>query len=165
MAVYLSVQGLDKLIARFQAADTAMRRAIQSGLMDYATGTAEQLSQAAPKGQRGGSSPPPGGDDPGTLAESFSAVSVAAGRVQVRTGQPTKLSYITHGTGLYGPRGQKITPRVKKALMWETAEHPYRSVRGIHPNPFVEPVLATARAEVSAKMQETVRAALSALGL
>ena len=64
--------------------------------------------------------------------------------ITVRTKQPTKLEYVTQGTGLFGPRGEPIRPVTKKALFWEGADHPVRSVRGQEPNSFVDEALAEA---------------------
>ena len=44
--------------------------------------------------------------------------------------------YVEFGTGIYGPQGEPITPKVKQALYWPGADHPVRSVKGQHPNPF-----------------------------
>ncbi|MCA1988375.1 MAG: hypothetical protein LDL07_04395 [Desulfarculus sp.] len=46
--------------------------------------------------------------------------------------------YVHEGTGLYGPRRERIKPKTKKALMWPGAIHPVASVAGIHPNPFMD---------------------------
>lgn len=124
------------------------RQELPSLLEQAATQAGEQvrqrLSDAAPHGSSGGTSPQ--GDAQGPLADSFSSLMEAQATsgvvVSVRTDQPTKLSYVTKGTGIYGPRGQRIVPVKAKALFWEGADHPYRSVAGQKPNDFVTPVVA-----------------------
>jgi hypothetical protein len=44
--------------------------------------------------------------------------------------------FVHEGTGLFGPYKILIKPKTKKALFWEGAPHPYRSVKGQKPNPF-----------------------------
>jgi hypothetical protein len=44
--------------------------------------------------------------------------------------------YVHEGTGLFGPFKMLIKPKTKKALFWEGAAHPYRSVKGQKPNRF-----------------------------
>jgi hypothetical protein len=101
-----------------------------------------KLSEAAPHGTGGGESPE--GDASGPLSQSFSANTEQqnnASQTEVTTSQPTKLKFVTEGTGLYGPAGQRIYPKEKQALYWEGADHPVRSVSGQHANDFVSPVL------------------------
>lgn len=49
-------------------------------------------------------------------------------------------SYVAFGTGIYGPRGVKITPTTKRALsfMWKGMRVTVKSVKGQKPNPFHE---------------------------
>jgi len=46
--------------------------------------------------------------------------------------------YVAFGTGIYGPRGVKITPTTKRALsfMWKGMRITVKSVKGQKPNPF-----------------------------
>lgn len=48
--------------------------------------------------------------------------------------------FVNDGTGIYGPRGQKIRPKSKKALAftYKGAKVVVRSVKGIRPRKFVE---------------------------
>lgn len=48
--------------------------------------------------------------------------------------------YVIEGTGIYGPKGQPIYPRSKKALAFSVggASVVVRSVKGQRPNPFQE---------------------------
>lgn len=48
--------------------------------------------------------------------------------------------YVTKGTGIYGPRGRKITPKTAKALVFRAPNGDLvyaKSVKGIRPNPFL----------------------------
>ena len=49
--------------------------------------------------------------------------------------------FVHEGTGIYGPVGEPIRPKVKKALFWPGAEHPVKSVRGMKPRPFLKEAL------------------------
>lgn len=46
--------------------------------------------------------------------------------------------YVHEGTGLFGPRKQKIVPSEKKALYWPGAAHPVRAVIGMKGRPFLK---------------------------
>lgn len=48
--------------------------------------------------------------------------------------------FVNDGTGIYGPKGQKIRPRTKKALAfnYKGAKVVVKSVKGIKPRKFVE---------------------------
>lgn len=50
--------------------------------------------------------------------------------------------FVHEGTGLFGPKKQKITPKNKKALYWSGAAHPVKSVKGMKPRPFLDQGLA-----------------------
>lgn len=57
--------------------------------------------------------------------------------------------YVQRGTGIYGPRGQRIVPRRAQALRfhWDRTGQIefFRSVRGMRPNPFLTDALQAAR--------------------
>jgi hypothetical protein len=57
------------------------------------------------------------------------------------------LPFLMSGTGLYGPKHQKILPKKKKALAWKNRATGQlmirRAVRGIKPNPFVQEAIAS----------------------
>lgn len=55
--------------------------------------------------------------------------------------------YVQRGTGIFGPFGKRIFPTTKRALFWPGAEHPYRSVKGQEPNPFVTRALQKTKAQ------------------
>ncbi len=58
--------------------------------------------------------------------------------------------YVEFGTGIYGPQGQPITPKSAQALYWPGAEHPVKSVKGMHANPFMERIVQAAQPEIAA---------------
>jgi len=70
--------------------------------------------------------------------------------------------YVAFGTGIYGPRGIKITPTTKKALsfMWKGMRVIVKSVKGQKPNPFHE--RAMKRGEN--RIDEFIRTALRETG-
>jgi len=45
--------------------------------------------------------------------------------------------FVHEGTGIYGKHTHPIVPTTKKALFWEGAAHPVRSVKGQKANPFL----------------------------
>ena len=50
----------------------------------------------------------------------------------------TEYAELVHeGTGLFGPRRQRIVPTKKKALFWPGAPHPVKSVAGMKARPFL----------------------------
>lgn len=131
---------------------------IRAALSDAGNAVVQDLASAAPRGQNSGGTPPEG-DASGPLAESFSAiVEDSAGEVMltVKTSQPTKLMYVTEGTGIYGPYGERIYPKVKKALFWEGAEHPVKSVAGQEANDFVSPITDEADGEITDRVAEAI---------
>jgi len=70
--------------------------------------------------------------------------------------------YVAFGTGIYGPRGIKITPTTKRCLhfMWKGMEIFVKSVKGQKPNPFHE--RAMKRGEN--RIDEFIRTALRETG-
>jgi len=118
----------------------------------------QDLASAAPRGTSGGGSAPEG-DASGPLAESFTE-SVDGSTLTVKTTQPTKLGYVTQGTGIHGPYGERIYPTVKKALYWPGAEHPVRSVAGQEANDFVSPITENAGDDINAIVSEAIYEAL-----
>jgi len=118
----------------------------------------QDLASAAPRGTSGGGSALEG-DASGPLAESFTE-SVDGSTLTVKTTQPTKLGYVTQGTGIYGPIGERIYPTIKKALYWPGADHPVRSVAGMEANDFVSPVTDGADEDINALVSEAIYEAL-----
>lgn len=143
----VALTGADRLAERIAAARAAMPAALANALDLAMNDGVEALRAAAPHGEGGGGSAPEG-DAPGALADSFvSRVTLGGARARgvIHTTQPTKLRFVRYGTGIYGPSGQRIIPRVKRALFWSGADYPVRSVRGIPPNDFVSPVIPQIR--------------------
>lgn len=144
MRMTVDTSGLDALREKLAAARAVLPELLQEAAAEAGLQIVSALSEAAPKGQSEG--PPPAGDEEGKLSESFyvqqedSAFS-PGGACSVRTKQPTKLSYVTGGTGIYGKYGTRITPTTKQALYWPDAAHPFRSVAGQKANDFVTPVV------------------------
>jgi hypothetical protein len=158
MIINSDTSGLEALQLRLQE----MRMLIPGILTDTAQiagdTVASALGDAAPVGKGEGGSGNPHGDAPGPLSESFSAEASASGNVitaEVTCDQPTKLDYVVHGTGIYAGKG-RIVPTRAKALYWEGADHPYRSVAGQRPNDFVSPVLETVDEIVEPEIQDAV---------
>lgn len=73
-------------------------------------------------------------------------------RGEVRANAPYARA-VEEGTGLYGPKGRKIVPTVKKAMYWKGAAHPVRSVKGQRPNPFVTRGIRAAQPAVDHDME------------
>jgi hypothetical protein len=156
--------GLTDLIARVQEARAILPQLLVDAAQSAGDAVVGELHDAAPQGQ-GGSVPPPG-DGPGALAESFYAIAerqADSGVVEVKTTQPLKLSYVRDGTGIYAGNGM-IVPTQKKALMWEGAAHPFRSVAGQRANDFISPVIADTNDTVEGEMQVVVEELSSILG-
>lgn len=134
------VSGIDSFRLKLARLQVSLPGALQAALELATHEVATALSEAAPVGASESS----GSDH---LSQSFSTEVLAEGsRVVARVvcSQPTKLGYVVHGTGIYGPSGQVITPREKLALYWEGAEHPVMWVRGMEPRDFVTPILNAA---------------------
>lgn len=149
--------GLDQIIQKLTIASETQRTAAQDALLEQGDATVTALGIAAPKSGVS-TSTPIAGDSPGPLAQSFKSTLIEAMAVEVRTTQPTKFTYVTRGTGVYGPRGIRITPRIRKALMWQQAAHPWRSVAGEPKNPFHLPVLRAAQSEAVTRVRAALRA-------
>jgi HK97 gp10 family phage protein len=64
-----------------------------------------------------------------------SSVSADGKRAEVNVTAPYA-GFVHRGTGLFGPFKQRIFPTTKKALFWPGAAHPFKSVKGMKPNPF-----------------------------
>lgn len=156
MKLRSDAQGIQAMIARIRRVKTETPAILYAAAERIGEKTAKDLSAAAPKGQGGA---PPQGDRPGRLADSFkSTASQASGgaRITVRTEQPTKLRYVTGGTGVYAGRGP-IRPKFKKALWWPSAPYPMRIVKGQRPNNFVKPVIQGRRDVIRREMNTAAR--------
>jgi hypothetical protein len=135
----LDMSGLDAFKERLALARAQLPDLMQKAVHDAGEWVAEELSNAAPVGASEG--PPPSGDAPGRLSESFYVQDEGPESITVRTKQPQKLEYVTQGTGIYGKYHTPIVPTTKKALFWPGAAHPVRSVAGQEANDFVTPIV------------------------
>ena len=142
----LNRSGLDAFLARIDEARALLPQLVQDAVQAAGETLVAELSSASPRGKSEG--PPPEGDGDGPLADSFFVQAEepppGGAAISVRTTQPTKLGYVRYGTGVYGPRGERIRPTTKKALFWPGADHPVPSVAGMRPNDFVQPALDNA---------------------
>lgn len=77
----------------------------------------------------------------GDLRASHTVQDIGPGQVGMGTNWDYA-AFVHEGTGLYGPKKQRIRPKTKKALDWPGADHPVKSVAGQKPNPYLERVLA-----------------------
>lgn len=77
----------------------------------------------------------------GDLRASHTVQDLGPNEVQMGTNWDYAL-FVHEGTGLYGPKKERIRPKKKKALYWPGADHPVASVAGQRPNPWLERVLA-----------------------
>lgn len=156
MYIKIDGSGLNRLILQMEQAERDLLPAIASAMQDIGNTIAADLTRAAPHGP-GTSSPP--GDEVGPLDDSFvPEVSQNSGeaKLTVRTTQPTKLTFVRKGTGIYGPKHRRIVPTQAKALWWRGAQHPVKSVSGERPNDFVTPVLRDALPMVRQKLSQAV---------
>ena len=56
--------------------------------------------------------------------------------------------YVHDGTGIYGPKGMLIRPRVAKVLRWKSKKGTVMyalSVKGMRPNPFLKDAVSAAK--------------------
>ena len=70
------------------------------------------------------------------------------GAPAVRVGTNVFYAIMVHdGTGVYGPKGVPITPKVKKIMMWKKGgKKVYANVvQGMKPNPFLKDALPAAK--------------------
>lgn len=157
MMITSDTSGIDVLRRRITEAQQAIPSLLSEAAQKSGETVAGWLGKAAPRGRSGG--PPPPGDAPGALSQSFHVVEKSqsgGSAIEVQTKQPLKLQYVTKGTGVYIGKG-RIVPTTKKALYWEGASHPVRSVAGQQANDFVNPVLAKTDDAVKPEMDTVVK--------
>lgn len=135
MNITVDTSGLDALRERLAAARAALPDLLQEAAVEAGEWIVQNLHDAAPVGPNEGG-PPPEGDGPGRLADSFyvqeeSSAYSPGGAITVRTTQPTKLKFVTEGRG-------EVLPKVKRALFWPGLTHPVRRAGPSEPNDFVE---------------------------
>lgn len=74
----------------------------------------------------------------------------------VRISMPYYAEYLEYGTGIYGPKKQRIYPKTKKALAFGKdigggkKEYVFRSVAGMRPSPFIRPVIHSKMSKIIA---------------
>lgn len=74
----------------------------------------------------------------GNLVNAITTAADDTGGLVYVSGAAPYARYVHEGTGIYGPKGQPIRPKLKKALFWAGAAHPVRQIKGIKPNPFAD---------------------------
>lgn len=149
--------GLKALQNRIAAIQSKWDSTVQEALDTVATNIVANLSNASPKGS--GSGDTVKDDAPGPLSSSFAsqhAPSAYGGTVSVYTVQPNKLQFVRYGTGVFGPLGHRIYPVRARALYWQGAAHPYRSIAGQKPNDFVSPVIDASLPEFQQAVSQAV---------
>jgi hypothetical protein len=154
------MSGLQALQQRIRDIQAKLQTTMQDAVNAGANKAIQRFSQASPVGTTEGNTIP--GDAPGKLKDSYRSQEIARSNgagVSVYTVQSIKLGFILRGTGLYGPLHHRIYPLRAKALYWQGAAHPYRSVAGMKPNDFVTPVQPLAKQDI----RETVKEAMSQL--
>lgn len=71
------------------------------------------------------------------------------GKPAVRVGFNLFYGVFVHdGTGIYGPKGTPIVPRVSTYLRWKSKGGPWmyaKSVKGMRPNPFLKDAMPAAK--------------------
>jgi hypothetical protein len=155
MAFTLTVTGIDELRARIAALRAALPEAMRSALDTTGTAVVGDLQQQAPSGGND-DAPPPLGDAPGKLRDSFISEITEDGlqaTLLVSTTQPQKLAWVRYGRG-------PVYPVNKKALFWPGLAHPVKYAGPSQPNEFVEPVISQAPDFAIAAFEEAVNAVL-----
>lgn len=80
----------------------------------------------------------------------------AGGQVFV-SGAAPYAQYVHEGTGIFGPRHERIKPTSKKALFWPGAGHPMKSIAGMKPNPFMDRGAGRATDPVARAFEEALK--------
>jgi hypothetical protein len=160
--ITVNVTGLADLRGRVTLAKRMLSTVMQQAAQVSAEAVVAALVEAAPVGAVDGA--PPEGDAPGKLKDSFQAVLGEVGAVSatatVITTQPRKLAYVRFGTGIYGPSGARIYPRIAAALRWQDASGAVwvrRSIAGMKPNDFMDWALTLGADDATAARQEVLQ--------
>ena len=74
----------------------------------------------------------------GNLVNALTTEQTETGGEVFVSGAAPYAKYVHQGTGIWGPKKQRIRPTQKKALFWPGAPHPMASVAGQKPNPFMD---------------------------
>ncbi len=159
----LTYEGAERLKIRLEQMQARLVPTVAKAMDELGKQIQGELEARAPRGRQGG--PGVKGDAPGKLANSFSSstdTSATSVHTQVKTSQPGKVTLLRSGTGLEGPRHQRIVARhlTKRGrpgfLDWPGAAHPVRSVRGMKKQDFVTPILEDAKEQVRQALSEAV---------
>lgn len=158
MNIISDTSGIEALRKRIAQAEKDLTPLLQKAAKESGEMVATHLKLKSPHGRSGG--PPPTGDAPGTLAQSFHVVekhrtNVAA--TEVQTKQPTKLKFVTEGRGV-------VRPVRKKALWWRGLAHPVKRSGPSKKNDFVDKVLARTDDLIRPEMQKVVKKLNSIVG-
>lgn len=122
-----------------------------------------ELVDAAPRSGSTGSTPAER-DASGPLAESFTYLVEAdegVAKLTVKTLQPNKLKFVRYGTGIHGPLGRRIYPKVKRALHWD--DKFARSTEGQEANDFVAPITDSADEIINDRVSAAIGGTLQLL--
>ncbi len=93
----------------------------------------------------------------GSLQAAITTASTPQGGQVYVSGAAPYAVHVHEGTGLFGPRRERIRPTNKRALMWPGASHPVRSIAGMRPNPFMDRAALRAGDLVAAKYYEVMQ--------
>ncbi len=151
MNIISDTSGIDILRKKIAEVERHVTPLLQKAAKESGELMASRLKGKAPRGKSGG--PPPSGDAPGALAQSFHVVekhrpNVAA--IEVQTKQPTKLKFVVKGRGV-------VKPKRKRALFWKGLAHPVKRAGPSKANDFVSPVLARAKEAIEPEMHKVVK--------
>lgn len=160
-----NASGLIALQARVATIQKAIQPTLQKAVNTGGIKASQDFGKAAPVGKSEGNAIP--GDAPGKLSQSFQAkpISVSNGAgVTILTIQPVKLKFVRYGTGIYNNEtGHRIYPLHAKALYWQGAAHPYRSIAGMRPNDFISPAISVAKQDIRDSITQAMRLLLGGL--
>jgi hypothetical protein len=154
--IEIEIEGLTELAYKF--AD--MRIQARKVLAEALTESAAELQTRARRIHR---FTPRGGQ---TDADGIAA-DIDAGRLLARVYLNTDVAVYQHeGTGIYGPRHQKIVPRHARLLHWTDEvtgeEHFAKSVKGIKPDPYLYTAAELEAPLIRARFKDAVRRLLEA---
>lgn len=153
---------IDSIIQNIEDAIALFDGATIDACTEIADKAVEIIAKNAPYDEEPNNDVIPG--EEGHLNESFYAlegISTGNGEAEaaVKTMEPIKLQYVTEGTDT------PITPIIKQAMWWPTAEHPVALVSGQEPNPFVDESIPEIEAEVVPIVEDIFTPIFQSMGL
>lgn len=155
MSFNVDNSGLSDFIAKLEAVQNAVPEAVDEALDQLAEEVIEMLSEAAPFDPAENNGVIPG--EEGHLAESFFADAADNGKVEVKTTEPIKFSYVTEGTD------SPILPKTMQAMWWPNAPHPMAQVSGQEANPFHKALLPDIEERGELIIQEAINSLMQDL--